>query len=136
MEKILIAGRLYRDEENGAYDIFTPEEVVIPAGEQVFIPLGIYSAFSPVYRIQIRGRSGLAKKGLLVLGGLIDSGYRGQWHLIAKNLSSETIVVPKGKAICQATVEKVPKVKIVPCSKEFIEAIPSERKDRGFGSSD
>jgi dUTP pyrophosphatase len=56
------------------------ERAVVPIGIAIDIPLGFYGRIAP--------RSGLAlKKGIDVLGGVVDSHYRGEIKVILINLT-------------------------------------------------
>lgn len=69
------------------YDLFTPRKFSLNGGQTTLIKLGIKSAFPPGWVGLIRGRSGLALKGINVLGGVIDSDYRGEWGVILHNVN-------------------------------------------------
>jgi dUTP pyrophosphatase len=122
-------------DEDGAYDIFLFTEAEIPAKTSRCFVTGIVSSFPQEYRIELSERSSLAKKGLIVLGGLIDSGYRGEWRVLVYNTGEQDIIVPKGIAICQAKIEVVPKVNIIELEYSELISIKSERGCGGFGST-
>jgi dUTP diphosphatase len=64
--------------------------------------------------------------------GLVDSGYRGEVNVVLLNTDpEETFVVEPGMRIAQLVVMPVPSVEPV----EADELPPSERGERGFGSS-
>jgi dUTP pyrophosphatase len=44
-----------------------------------------FSVFGTFYKLM--DRSGMAKRGIAVLGGVIDSGYRGEWGVVLVNLN-------------------------------------------------
>lgn len=123
-------------DEDGAYDLFLGYYAEIPAGSLRCFKTGIASAFSKEYRIQLVERSSLAKKGLIVLGGLIDSGYRGEWRVVVHNSGKEDIIIPFGVAICQCKVEEVPLVDIQEVDFKDLLKISSIRGVAGFGSTD
>ena len=74
----------------------------------------------------IRDKSSLAGKGLLTLGGVIDSDYTGEIIVIITSLI-EPIKIKKGQKIAQLIVSKIKKVK---CLKK------TERNIKGFGKMD
>ena len=79
----------------------------------------------------IRDKSSLASKGLLTLGGVIDSDYTGEIIVIMTSLI-ESIKIKKGQKIAQLIVSNIthPKIKKVKYLKE------TERNDKGFGEMD
>lgn len=78
-------------------------------------------------------RSSLAKNGLLVVGGVIDSDYRGEIIVMLKNLTKTRVHIGAGVAIAQMII--VPKF-AYPAIKEVAELPPTERGEKGFGSTD
>lgn len=87
------------------------------------------------YYAKIEGRSGLASKGIIPVGGIIDPGYRGDITVALANLSGKTQVIDLKKAIAQLVIYRV--------ANEGVEIVISEtvnddstRGDKGFGSSD
>ena len=91
------------------------------------IPEGYYGQFE--------GRSGLAyKNGIHVLGGVIDSNYRGELKVIVTNTGSEAIRVQKGDRIAQmVTIACVDPSTYGIISRE--DADETNRGEAGFGSS-
>lgn len=107
---------------------------VIQPGSTVSFDLGIKSEFDPTLEAQIRPRSSLAKKGLVVAQGVgtIDSDYRGEWKLLLHNRSDKDIVVKSGDRVAQVVFAGVPPVTII-CPTTPIPS--SERGSGGFGST-
>jgi dUTP pyrophosphatase len=69
--------------------------------------------------------------GIDVLGGVIDSGYRGEYKVILNNTSSETVAFAKGDRVAQVLIQKVERPDIV----EVDEISKTERGTTGFGST-
>lgn len=86
------------------YDLCAAEEVFIPMNETSKIPLGFATAMHPDIHCRIESRSGLALKGLVVLTGVIDADYRGEWNVILRNLNVTGYLVAKGDRIAQAVL--------------------------------
>jgi dUTP pyrophosphatase len=86
------------------------------------------------YEIQLRSRSGIAAKQMVVVlngVGTIDSSYRGEVKVLLINHSGKSQSFLKGMRICQAILQKVEAADI-----EEIETLTnSERNEQGFGSS-
>ena len=79
----------------------------------------------------IRDKSSLASKGLLTLGGVIDSDYTEEIIAIMTSLI-ESIKIKKGQKIAQLIVSNItnPEIKKIKYLKE------TERNDKGFGEMD
>jgi dUTP pyrophosphatase len=93
-------------------------------GLAVSIPRGYYGRIAP--------RSGLArKKGLDVLGGVIDSDYRGEIVVILCNTGTVTVEITPGERIAQLIIERCHDVEFT----AFDELPPTERGAGGFGST-
>ncbi len=109
-------------------------DVVIPAGNRVLIPTGLFVELPEGYEMQVRPRSGLAyKNGVTVLNtpGTIDSDYRGEIGVILVNLGGEDFTVHNGDRIAQLIVSPVVKFKFVKTST----LNETERGSGGFGST-
>lgn len=110
------------------------ENVVIPAGEWRMIPTGIKVELPTGTEIQVRPRSGLARKhGITIINGIgtIDCGYRGEIGVTLINFSKTPFTVSNGERIAQMVVSNVSQ--IVWKSSEILSE--SERGGNGWGSS-
>jgi dUTP pyrophosphatase len=77
-------------------------------------------------------RSGLAvKKGIDVLAGVIDSGYRGEIMVCLYNTSDEDVEIKRGDRIAQIIFQEVPNISLL--LRETLET--SQRGSNGFGST-
>ena len=146
-----------RDSDAG-YDIyayFEEDYKIIFPHETVIIPTGLYSAVSEEWYFQLEERGSTGTKGLSQRCGVIDSSYRGEWMVPITNVNDMAVVIvkkgrehtcpfhgrndvifyPYEKAICQAVLLPVPKMKSVEISVEELKAIPSERGEGKIGSS-
>jgi dUTP pyrophosphatase len=107
----------------------------LPPGVRAVVPTGLAVAVPPGYAAFVQPRSGLAARhGITIVNtpGLVDSGYRGEVNVVLLNTDpAETFVVEPGMRIAQLVVVPVPQVEPV----EAAELPPSERGERGFGSS-
>lgn len=115
-------------------DLFSVDEVTIPAGERREVGTGIALAIPEGYAGFVQPRSGLAfKHGIMVVNspGLIDAGYRGEVRVSLYNSGDEPFAVAVGERIAQLVVQRV-------AEPEFMEAEelpPTVRGAGGFGSS-
>lgn len=112
-------------------DLYTPRPVVLPAGGMVKVHLGISLVLPFDTFGKIEGRSGLAMRGVGVLGGVIDEGYRGEIAVVLKNNSDHRIVFDRGDRIAQLIV--LPYINVTP--ERVDELGSSERGGDGFGST-
>lgn len=126
--------------QDAAYDLFSSllDELVIHPGERIMVPTGLRAILPEGYWVKFHERSGLASKGIHVMGGVIDSAYTGEWKVILYNSNTETVVIGIGKAIAQFTIEKLTPSTICEVNDvDFIShAANRERGVNGFGSSD
>ena len=95
---------------SAGYDIFTPIDIELAPGSEIFFPLGIRCKIKPGWCLMIIPRSGQGTKFRLRLAntvGLIDSDYYNadnEGHIMAKlcNEGDRMFTVEAGKAIAQA----------------------------------
>ena len=120
------------NESDAGYDLYSTQKGVIAAKERKVIKTGIAIAIPPGYYGRVAPRSGLAvKKGIDVLAGVIDSGYRGEVGVVLQNLSNEDFYFSEGERIAQLILEQCNTISWV----DVDELKDSERSDGGFGST-
>jgi dUTP pyrophosphatase len=128
-----LPGRAYSGD--AGLDLAACERVELGPGERAVVPTGLAVAIPEGYAGFVQPRSGLAaRRGISVVNspGLIDSGYRGEIHVVLLNTDPEyTFVAEPGERIAQLVVLPVPEVEPV----EVDELPATERGVRGFGSS-
>lgn len=80
------------------------EQVYLNPHETVKIPTGW--AFQPEqgYMLQLLQRSGLASKGLICVGGIVDEDYTGEIVVIMLNTTDKPIRINNGDRIAQMAV--------------------------------
>ena len=111
------------------YDAISIMDVVIAPRNTVMVKTGISVQLPPNTEMQVRARSGMAKKyGIMVINGpgTIDTGYRGPCNVLLHNTSDIEYVVEKGNAIAQFLV--TPKLPYI-----FTEVDQLDDTDRGSG---
>jgi dUTP pyrophosphatase len=106
-------------------------QVVIQSMGKALIGTGIHIQFPDGYMFKILERSGLAVKGLIVSGGVIDSNYIGEIKIAVTNLSDRYIAINEGERIAQAALIPVPKIEW----QEVSELENTVRGDNGFNST-
>ncbi len=113
-------------------DLFASETVILKKGDKAAIPTGIAMEIPDGYVGLIWDKSGLAvKSGLKTLGGVIDSGYRGEVLVGMINLGAADFAFEKGNKIAQMIIQKKESVIV----EEAAELSDADRGARGFGSS-
>lgn len=109
-------------------DVFSLEDYIINPGETLKVPLGIGLEIPDGYVGFICPKSGLSSRGLVSELSPIDSGYRGEIHVILHNQSDEKIMIKKNKKIGQVVILPV-------VLAEFTENLDNSRGTGAFGST-
>jgi len=121
--------------EDLGYDIYASETVTIPSRGHGLVPTGIaVECTSPdeaAMGALLRDKSSLASRRLVLTGGVIDAGYRGEIKVLLENLADEPAVIHAGDKIANLIPYPVltGEVRVVDDLGE------SSRKAGGFGSS-
>lgn len=117
---------------DAAIDLYCNRIAFINPGERTLVCTGICMEIPDGYFGLILGRSGNAsKKGICILGGVIDSGYRGEINVVMLNTGEEQQKFYTDDRIAQMVFLPVPTIEI-----EAVEELDSsERGSSGFGST-
>ena len=120
---------------DAGFDLSACERVVLEPGERALVATGVAVAIPSGYAGYLQPRSGLAiEHGITIVNtpGLVDSGYRGELHIILLNTDREhAFAIEHGMRIAQLVIVPVPPVEL-----RVVDELPeSERGERGFGSS-
>ena len=108
------------------------KEIILNENEVVTVPLGFAVEIPEGYEMQIRPRSGLAKKNkIIAVLGTIDSDYRGEVGAIIINHSKSIFIIKPNDRIAQAVVCPVIRAEWY-LTDELSE---TERGEGGFGST-
>ncbi len=116
---------------DAGYDLFSTDYYSITPYGQALIGSGIKMAIPEGYVGLVWDKSGLASTGITVLGGVIDSSYRGEIKIVVKNLSEDMFNIVPGQKIAQILIQPVADL---PTSEENI-SDETTRQANGFGSS-
>jgi deoxyuridine 5'-triphosphate nucleotidohydrolase len=102
-------------ESDAGWDIYSAENLTIPAKAQAIIHTDVQLATCPPsIALQAWSRSGLdSKYGLHVGAGIIDPGFRGELLVCLKNMNSVEYTVKEGDKIAQFIPIQLPKVSVV-----------------------
>lgn len=116
------------------FDIAANETITINPGHWVPVATGLHIQLPVEQELQIRSRSGIAKKdGLVVHQGIgtIDSDYRGEIFVMLRNTGLNARTVNRGDRIAQGVIAPVIRVDF-----EVVDKLDDTvRGDAGFGSS-
>ena len=127
----------YNYEGDSGFDLYSVEEVIIPALGRALVPTGISVSFNEGMELQVRPKSGLAiNQGLTVLNspGTVDFGYSGEIKVIIFNTNQTTVTIKKGMKIAQGVLCPVFCGKFVNIQ-EVDELGETDRGNNGFGST-
>jgi len=121
----------YANKTDAGMDIYSIEDVIILPNTRTLVKTGISMEFEKGYVALVWDKSGIAKNGLTKIGGVIDSGYRGEYKIMLLNISSKPYKITKGQKIAQILMQKVfqPEIELVE------ELSDSDRGEGGFGST-
>jgi dUTP pyrophosphatase len=122
----------YATKDDAGMDLFSVENIEIEPMARAQISTGIALEIPSGHVGLVWDKSGLSHKfGIKTLGGVIDSGYRGEIKVGVVNLGKEKYIFEKGHKVAQMIIQKKETPEIV----ETTELNNSERGERGFGST-
>ena len=128
---------------SAGWDIFPDEAEIIRAGERKLISTGISIENMPSdYYIRIAPRSSLAKIGIDIGAGVVDSDYRGIIKVLIINNSDEVFPINNQIRIAQLIPEYCGNLNMQCFNNNLTErsrlskVINEERGEGGFGSTD
>ena len=136
---------------DAGYDLYACDSAILSPLQRKIVPTGLVIEIPKGYYVRVAPRSGLAiKKGIDVLAGVVDSGYRGELNVVLINLTApetrnttassaydglfgipNSFSIKRGDRIAQLIIEKCYDVEW----EEVSETSKSERGIGGFGSS-
>ena len=128
---------IYNYPSDSGFDLYSVEEVVIPAFGRALVPTGLSFDIKDGFEIQVRSKSGLAiNQGLMCLNspGTVDNGYTGEVKVILFNTNNSEFKVTKGMKVAQAVLCPIVNGAWVDLQ-EVDEVKEKDRKDNGFGST-
>lgn len=88
-------------------DFYAIEDVVFPSGKQMKVNTGVAIEIPEGYVGLIWDKSSISfNMGLKVMGGVIDSGYRGEIIMNLLNVSDKEVIIEKGHKVAQMIIQK------------------------------
>ncbi len=94
-------------QQPASYDLRVAEEIVLPRGACTLVPSIEWVELPKDLAATLRCRSSLARRGVLLGGGFVDPGFRGQLTLCLTNTGAEEIRLAKGDRIVQMILQEV-----------------------------
>ena len=121
----------YTREGDACMDMYSVEDTTIEPNSTEIVSTGIALEIPIGFEGIVRGRSGLASKGIHVHIGTIESSYRGDIGIIITNTTNKSFSINRGDRIAQFTVKPVNNILM----EESEVLSETERGANGFGSS-
>jgi dUTP pyrophosphatase len=116
---------------DAGYDLYADMPVTIGPGGIGFTPTGTHIAIPDGYVGLIKDRSSLGIRGVHVLAGVLDSGFRGPIAVVQANFGLNPFEIAAGDRIAQLVIVPVNTSPMV-----RVEQLPvADRGDNGFGST-
>lgn len=115
-------------------DLSSAEQVTLPARGTVMVSTELGVEIPPGFYGWVTSRSGLARKGISVEGGIIDSDYRGCIWIILYNHTDSDVVVKKRQRVAQMIVQPFCHPMTI-VEKTLSELTETVRGAGGFGST-
>jgi dUTP pyrophosphatase len=112
-------------------DLYAMETVEIPPMGQCRLWHGFALEFPEGYAAIVKDKSSISKAGLHTMGGVFDSGYRGEFNTHLVNFSGKSYTVEEGDKVAQLIIYPVAIAEL----EEVEELSESVRGTDGFGST-
>ena len=118
------------------WDIRAVEQTIVEFRSSTMVPTGLKVAIPAGYEGQIRARSSLGRKGLILPHsiGTIDADYRGELFVLMTWIGEgSSYTIEKGERIAQMVIAPIPPSKFTEVNLESLG--DTERGEGGFGSA-
>ncbi|HEU0085704.1 MAG TPA: dUTP diphosphatase [Candidatus Paceibacterota bacterium] len=114
-------------------DFYAIEEVRFAPREMARIPTGVAVEIPEGHVGLIWDKSGVAfNLGLKIMGGVVDSGYRGEIIMCLLNTTDKEVIIEKGRKVAQMIVQKFEHCEILEVD-EVSESIRGEGREGSTG---
>jgi dUTP pyrophosphatase len=114
-------------------DFYCVEDVIFPPGKQERVHTGVAIEIPEGHVGLIWDKSSISfNLGLKVMGGVIDSGYRGEIIMNLLNVSNKEVLMTKEHKIAQMVIQKFEHCDIVEVS-EISQTVRGERREGSTG---
>ena len=118
------------------WDLYSLEDTIVRHRSSTMVRTGLHVAIPEGYEGQVRARSSLGKKGLILPHsiGTIDADYRGELFVLMTWIGEgDSYLIQKNERIAQLLITPIPKSKFIEVDIENLGV--TERGDGGFGST-
>jgi len=120
------------NDQDAGLDLYTINGYTeVHPGERFRFSTGIAANIPSGYYLHIHTRSSMALAGWAVLGGVVDSPYKGELSVTLQNVSNQVLSINKYDRIAQAVIYPI----ITPEPLLVDDIGTSSRNDRGWGAS-
>lgn len=119
---------------DAGFDLVVRTDTTIPAHAIDAIQLDLFLAIPDGHVGMICGRSSMARRGIDVLGGIVDASYRGRVTVVLVNLTDRPCILDEGDRIAQLLIIPIATPELVRVEDQT-ELGQTERAGRGFGST-
>lgn len=114
-------------------DFYCVEDVLFPSGKQGIVRTGVAIEIPEGYVGLIWDKSSISfNLGLKIMGGVIDSGYRGEITMSLLNVSNKEVLMTKDHKIAQMIIQKFEHCDIVEVD-ELSETVRGARREGSTG---
>ena len=123
-------------EHAAGWDLYALEDTVVPFRQSMKLRTGLHVAIPVGYEGQVRARSSLGSKGLILPHsiGTIDADYRGELFVLMTWIGEgDSYTVRAGERIAQILISPIPDVGFQEV--DFEDLGETERGEGGFGST-
>jgi dUTP pyrophosphatase len=88
-------------------DFYAVEKIIFPPNKQMRVPTGVALEIPEGYVGLIWDKSGISfNQGLKIMGGVIDSSFRGELVMSLLNTKNEEVILEKGHKVAQMIIQK------------------------------
>jgi len=94
----------YAHPGDAGLDLYSLEDYTLAPSEQRTFFIGFALEFPFGYVALVKDKGGVAKAGVHTLGGVYDTGYRGEYNVTLINLSKDDYNIKKGNKIAQLVI--------------------------------
>jgi dUTP pyrophosphatase len=121
-------------EGSSGYDLKSITKITLEPNIPKRIKTGINLELIEGYEGQIRSRSGLSSKGIIVANspGTIDQDFRGEIEVVLINLGKEIYIIEQGDKIAQLVICALPEIILINSPYPLGN---TTRGEKGFGST-